>query len=458
MNARILNIAIAIVALSAHPTVASAGEDGFALLLETLRNAGSNPAVIQSGRLHARVHSFHQPISEAQYRKEFADYKKEIENRRSMLRKDDVVNHDLTAKALKNAEADFRDLQRRLSDKSAEYDVSFRGVDPFVDVKQRISIPDRSGAEQLGDEEGDIAIGSSFDGARFTFIHKVRFYPKSLNVVRDYGVLPFNEFGRVRGNTLQFLTALLLLGTADHREYRFNRETIEKVRNLYKTLPGDALPYRVLKKVEFEGGTVSVLEIPLLFDKANSTRLGFNKTHVWVDPARGYICPKIEEFDGDRVVRRFDSTGFFLDPNSGLWWPRVHKVTEYDEKSPVIKEEETFTMAPETTALNITIADDEFVYHATRGMNLQDDQRGNPGSIYHVVKDTSLRLKDGVLDVANNPALVPQDSLFSRMGLSPGGRGGWFSRMWFVAANVGVMLFVLAFFLNKRRRARAAKA
>lgn len=376
-----------------------AGEDGFLMLMEAARNSGLNPAILHSGRITARREQTRE-ISEAEIQRDVADYKRHLEERLAIFSKSrDVANRDLTLKSIENAQADRRKALHSLYNKTSKYEFTFRGVEPFTDVKQRIL-----SAEPDADREF-IAIGSHLKLGTDTFLRKDS-DSSPITVDRSYAAYPFNEFGRARGRTLQCLTAMLLLGTADHGDHRFNQGTIARIRGHLKNGSG----YSIQKQVEFEGGTVSVVEIspqrPSITD-----RFGVQKALVWIDPARGYICPKIEEYVGDRVFKSYESSGYFLDRNSGLWWPRSHVETEYDTNTGAVKSRVAYAMTPEETALNVPIDDDEFAFRAKRGMEIADNQEGT-GPRYYVANDTSLRMKHGVLDLTTNS----QDLILARRG------------------------------------------
>lgn len=438
------------IGLSTTSSVAG-GEDGFPMLVEALRNSGRNPAIIHTGRIEALRRHTNQEISEADFQKQLADYKRQLEDRLALFSKNnDVDNRNFTLKAIKDAESDRRKVLKSMSDKTEKYEITFRGVDPFTDVKQRIMSAE-AGAGQ--DSEVLLAIGSNLNPMSNTYLRKDS-YSSLIRVDRSYGAFPFNEFGRARGATLQFLTATLLLGTTDARDDRFNQATIEKTRGVLKAIGSG---YPIQKQVEFEGGTASVVEISARLDKAPINPFGVGRTLVWIDPARGYICPKIEEYVGDRVFKSYESSGYFLDQNSGLWWPRSHIETEYDPDTGAIKSRDTYTMTPEGTALNIPIDDDEFVFHAKPGMQIADNQEGT-GPIYHVANETSLRMKNGVLDFSHNPDLILQDRLQNGYTATPFKAMNSGSRNLFViiTANIAVITLVSIYMRWRKSVSRPA--
>lgn len=429
---------------------ASADESGFTLLVDTLRNSGRNPAVVHSGRITVHVHLIRQPPTEAEFRKELEQYKDQLKERLSLF-SSDPVNRKLTQQALDNAEVDYQKSQKESDDNISNYEIVFQGVDPFVDVKQRITSTDPKGGAV---REGLLAIGGRHNPSTNTFLRQTPTW-STIDVDHSYMVEPFNEFGRARGTTLQFLTVMLLLGTPNNSDYHFNPETIEKTRVLL-TRVGATSGWRVVGKREFEGGTASVLEIaPAAGARSTFSRIGVNRTLVWVDPARGYICPRIEEYSGERPSRVYESSGFFLDRNSGLWWPRLHTDTVYDAESGATKETKIYTMTPERTALNVPVGDEDFTFHATPKMKVCDKQGGSD-VVYQVVKAASLRLKDGAFDLANNPALVPErDILGGLFPFQPGRRRT--SWIWILALNAGGVGLIAALVYRRSKRKRAAR-
>jgi len=153
-------------------------------------------------------------------------------------------------------------------------------------------------------------------------------------------------------------------------------------------------PVRLVAKESFEGSEVYVVEI----GRSNGKR------KVWIDPARGYICPRNEFYDGDRLVRKTESSGYFLEPTSKLYFPAFHKESVWDAQQGYREITLSYRVEPKSLRLNCPVPSEEFSISVAPSTRIVDSRGG--GRDWQSTKEVSLEFAAGKLDLERIDGLV----------------------------------------------------
>lgn len=381
-------------------TEAGGGEqDGISLLAEAVRYAGSNPKVVRSGRVLLNISRKSEGTSEEQFRRDLDAQKKFLEKRIASLPENDR-NRRLFAKQLETAEEDLRKVQAALTNQNYRCQIVF-GTAPgqFQDVKQtlysRVSTNPDVWKVQY------VLVGGLKDVKTRTFLQLIEDRKEVRVECNKWGIDQIYEFGRIRGQRAAMWTAVLLLNSDKtiNWNYEINEETVQELRRVNKTLQKEKtdVGIRIAGTTSFEGEKVSIVEV--------LSGQGGGKWVVWVDPSRGYICPRIEEYVRAKLKHLYLSTGYYLEQKSGLWWPRTHVATTYSPNGD-IQVETTYAMTPEATAINVPVDPKEYVLPVKAGFHVIDDRNSKPLH-YMVAQPTDLRLVKGEIDLSDSKIFMP---------------------------------------------------
>jgi hypothetical protein len=157
---------------------------------------------------------------------------------------------------------------------------------------------------------------------------------------------------------------------------------------------------RLLKQETVDGHELSVLE---------STSSGGSKRTFWIDPARGYVCPRSESYDAaGRLVRTQEASGFFLDAASGIWFAEHQVKTDFNPETAKQTRRTDWHLHPKSVKINYPVSDKEFSLPILASTLVHDQRTG--GRDWRATQDTVLALVDGSLDLGSTPGL-------SRIGL-----------------------------------------
>jgi len=342
---------------------------GFDLFVEALANQGRNSLVIHSGVVTAKVSTKRKGFSETEvlYFKQLE--KESLEDALSRL-PSDSDRYVEYKNALANLDKIVSEKYTETIEKTRIFRITFRGNNPFSDAKEEIydgpvfeitSLPDRVMVAGFNTMEGKYVSLMANNDATYTEI-TYDFSPESITCL-----------GRARGMRVDLWSALLLKpDQVNSGGFIINTEAIEELRNfnndLYETLKKQI---QIIEERNFENGNVFVVSIP---NRKNETlrQIGFGKTIIWIDPAKGYVCPLIEEYYGDEgnevLLYRYEASDYFLDENSGLWFPSRAKTTQFDTIDPQkIDSETVYEILVSQTKLNIPISDEEFSFAIKKG-------------------------------------------------------------------------------------------
>ena len=156
---------------------------------------------------------------------------------------------------------------------------------------------------------------------------------------------------------------------------------------------GDSV--RLVAKESFEGSDVYVVE-------AGPVN---RKRKVCIDPARGYICPRNEFYDGDRLVRKTESSGYFLEPTSKLYFPAFHKESVWDSQRGNRETTLSYRIEPKSLRLNYPVPSEEFSISVAPSTRIVDSRGG--GRDWQSTREVRLEFAGGKLDLDRIDGLLP---------------------------------------------------
>ena len=387
-------------------------------------------------------------LSEDQFQKQLEAHKQALQKRVASL-PEGGRNRTLFLKQVETAEQDLRKANSQLSNQTYRAQFVFRGVEnQFQDVKQvLLTYPD--GKPDTWKEDS-VLIGSQKNGKTWTYLHRGMNREVTVDLNR-WGIDHIFEFGRLRGARATLMTAVLLIGTdmKVSRDYQFNTDVLQKLvqlnREWQKTSPDRGI--RFVGTTRLEGADVSIVQASWASGPQASQSLG--KLKVWIDPARGYICPRIEEHSGEGLAHLYVSKEYFLDQNSGLWWPHIHTDTEYSPTGEV-QAETTYEMTPSATALNPPVDSKEFALSVKKGVAILDRRNGKAVA-YRAENDMNLELNKGEIDLGGIN-LLKQVPLHQPRVISALASDSW--RPYLVVVSL-FLIFVFSFLLYWRHGKRA---
>ena len=145
---------------------------------------------------------------------------------------------------------------------------------------------------------------------------------------------------------------------------------------------------RLAGRETLEGAELQIVEID---------HVDGSKRKVWIDPDRGYICPRNELYEGKRLVSKTESTGYFLEPKSGLYFPENHTDTTWDKQSGRQLAQWKYHVDPQSLVLN-DVAAEEFSIVAPPSTIIGDLRSG--GRTWQATAEARLRVGADGLDLA----------------------------------------------------------
>ncbi|MDR0705431.1 MAG: hypothetical protein LBF88_10655 [Planctomycetaceae bacterium] len=433
---------------------------GSHLFVEAIQHQGANPCTIHSGKVVFTFLSEQKPNSEEMIQKSVnmivQHYEEELKNTPKDTKRYKDITNKLRNKEL--IEKDCRETSLRLTKVTNKQLIIFRGGTPFTDVKQEIfSLPNPQGEsvnenEETTDEKKPLPfklIGNNIDpfGRSMNIVYDPVFGGSV--TIQEWGMYPINELGRARGHRVASFTALFLLsGTQKQmKDFSFNQSFIEQFIALNDDLVKNTKTagIRVTGQRDFEGSLVWVITIPQPTDKRIKNNKINGKTVIWVDPTRGYICPLIEEYVQDICVVRYESSDYYQDKSSGIWFPRKTVDTEFDLVTKEQLRRTVYEIIPEETDFNIPINNDEFVFPVSAGWTVTDRQSGRQTS-YRVVRNTKLKFENGRIALHGNRDFIAESNTLPVNSLVNNDR---LIRMFCIV--IGVIFVLFALFCLRRK-------
>jgi hypothetical protein len=435
-------------------------DSGGRLFVEAIQNQGANGHIIHSGKITFILSEEKKTDSEEIIQKNVntyvQHYKEELKNTPKDTKRYNYLTNMLQNRNL--IEKECRKTSQKLANTINKYQIIFRGGTPFTDVKQEIfnlsNLHDeniKKDNEMTNEKNVPILklIGNNVNpfGKSMYIGHNVN-AGNTITIESNWAIPLINELGRARGHRFSSFTALFLLGGTQEqmKSFSFNQDFIEQFIALNDDLVKNTKTagIRITGQRNFEDSFVWILTIPQPTDIRVKRNVN-GKTVIWVDPTRGYICPLIEEYVQDICVVRYESSDYYQDKSSGIWFPRKTIDTEFDLVTKEQLRRVTYEIIHEETDFNIPISDDEFVFPIVAGWTVMDKQSGRQNS-YRVVRDTKLKFEKGRIALNESRDFIADD-VMSSVNLPVSNE--WMIRMFCIVIGVVFVLFALFHF---RRR------
>jgi hypothetical protein len=205
----------------------------------------------------------------------------------------------------------------------------------------------------------------------------------------NVGTRDVRQFGRLEGAPADMTTAAFAdkskPGTLD-----FSPEKMDAYKKNVMNVLGNnrnVRAYLISREEEFEGSTVHVIETTR---DEQGTVIPIQR--VKIDPSRGYICPLIEIYNqAGQIALKWESSGYFLHKNSGLWFPEKYSYIEYDESGAKPRRSESYRITPDSVAINQKMTDDDFAVVLPPDCVVLDVRR-QPHRRYKTIGEKSISL------------------------------------------------------------------
>ncbi|MDR1141381.1 MAG: DUF1573 domain-containing protein [Planctomycetaceae bacterium] len=168
----------------------------------------------------------------------------------------------------------------------------------------------------------------------------------------------------------------------------------------------------------------------------------------WIDPSKGFICPRVQFYHNDILIEEYQSKDFILHKKTGLWFPTSHQIVRYDNDSNLIYKQE-YSINKESIKINQTVSEHEFSIDVPEGFFI-DDKRSDTLFRYKTIDRGELSLVKSGLDLDKFSWLyriIPSYD-YHNDTLSTGGVSGVVRIILIV---IGIVLILLGLFLKIRK-------
>ncbi len=429
--------------IACSPTLAYAAEpDAFDFAIEMFRRQGANPTLITSGAAEITLERF-KPINQAEIDQKVDSAVNAV--RGQLAKVTDPAERQKLENFLKTYPSDLRKaIPEQLGTDKLLYRLAFddnRMSGRYYSEMLRFDAQ----TNRYVPWEVCLRERASKNGANLICYQP----PARLALVKNslQEILLFQLFGRMQGKACALFTAVLLLG-GDPDHFVFSEDNLKgaKQRIAQTAALNKPLPWRIVGTKSFEGSTVYLLESGLR---------GQPGVRIWVDAARGYITPLIEEYEaGTKLARQYKSSGYFLHEQSGLYFPENHEESAFNTTSGELIQRDTFHINPKTLHLNEPISGSEFAVRVPRGVVVIDERDKNRPQLMVRESEANLAFREGELDLQKVQGLGPVPPVGKPITPVPDSQ----SRLRPIAAWVcaALLVAILAVLIWRRRRKRLA--
>ena len=205
--------------------------------------------------------------------------------------------------------------------------------------------------------------------------------------------MPFNAprvqlWGRAQGKYVTLALASLT-GNLDYVRFVFPPDTVAQFKQVVQQNPQ---AFVLVGEEQYDGNSAAkVVEV-----KVNDKLL----QRYWIDPSRGYVCPRIEVYDDKtwNIIDEYCSSGYFLDVKTGLWFPENYEHKKSNPKDASMVHRRVYKLNRLSFVLNEKIADEAFSLDIPERTYIQDE-RVSPHRNYESIDTGTVSLKEGGLDL-----------------------------------------------------------
>lgn len=214
-------------------------------------------------------------------------------------------------------------------------------------------------------------------------------------------------------------------------------------KGLFDSLIGETEAIELLDDETIDGHTCRVLAI-------RNRYADILQSKVWIDPARGFVCPRRETYAGKGLVTaRFEASSYFKAPGTDFWIAGEASETVYNMKSELLMTKR-YQLEPQSLQFNVPISAAEFVVNVEPGLTIVDHRPG--GRSWRVDEATRLSFVDGRLDLASFPGMVATSApnALPTAGFSPDDFGPVARAVLLALACVPPLLLAATIYLVRR--------
>lgn len=361
-----------------------AADDGLDHFLQACAHRGDNPAVIRSLSMKFECEIHDQPVNAA-----VEKAKRKAVHRESLLRAIEAhepggpQENPWMAERLKKNLENFDDWATPQIEAQFRKRLKIELLDRWLPderrFQHRMTLLRYDAAHDRWDEplEGIRELDSSVGGVG-KYVKGMYFELSNQLAVVDRGAFTTGtrdarQFGRLEGPIADMTTAAfadnsqpgaLDFGPARMQEFKRN---VAHVLGINKNMRA----FQVTGEESFEQSTVYVIET-----MREDRGVVIPMQRVKIDPNRGYICPLIEIYNQQgQVALKWESSGYFLDEESGIWFPEKYSHVAFDETGTVARRSETYQIERGSVQANRQLRDDDFAVTLPPDCTVMDVRR-----------------------------------------------------------------------------------
>lgn len=368
---------------------------GVSLLIDAVEASGFNPAIIDAGTIRADVHEVHRPPSEEEIREGIRNERRAIEQYLRELSETDIKNQELLTSQLKTLERDVRKNMIANSNRVIEYSWVFHGSDPYFIYHQEMHVTAERNNRQ--DDHSLIVTGGSSRQGDYAFITRRR-EEGVMKVVSRYQITPPNVFGRIEGELVRILVTAAG-SNANQTSLVIPADERNRLESQDAKLRKDGAGSRFLGIKKLDGHTCIGLQ---LGSEASARMHKINAMEYWIDVGRGFLCPlMIERDSAGHIVRRISSDRYFVDSESGVWFPGEYQVTLFKNEEQMI--DLAYSFDDDSVHLNHEVDKKYGAVEVRPGQSIID----HDGIQYRARIATSIPVTEGKIDLDRVAGLTP---------------------------------------------------
>lgn len=374
----IWGLRLGVMLVLAHGGMCLAESDSaFAVFANAVRGSGLNPATISSGSLVFSVVVDPIPESEEEFRFGVKSFVKTRQNLLSTVNDSKIRNEIL--EQIADAEVLYL-RERKASAIHERHQMLFVGVEPYTYVLDEVTFPDTPSRPKI------YSVGNNGGEKQESFYLKRQGSRKTLDLFPRDHCYPVNRCGRLQGEAALMTGVLFSMGSRQKSigqfEFNFDAEILRQAEDINsKIVAQDSESGIRLLREENIKLSDSALSKSVVIQKgatAGAKGLSMPKIIAWIAPDHNLICPRIEIYETNKLSIVHESSDYFVDEDSGLFWPSIHKESRFDLSSGKLKYMRVIRFDPDNVDLNIPIGEENFKISIQKG-EIVEDRRNKLG-------------------------------------------------------------------------------